>query len=312
MTKANLKIGLEGRYMLVATKPDGSKRVLADWFENLILDGGLNRLGSGGVWNQAQVGTGSTAPDVAQSSLATLLATTTTITSTVAGTNSPTNTYAWGRRTYRFAEGVAAGNLSEVGVGWGAGLFSRSLIKDEFGNPTTITVLSDEVLDVVYEVRMYPTMTDQTVVLTINSTPYTFTIRPALFSGDQTSTIQWPWNVVAFMTNGATVTSNLYMAWSAYGVGAALAAITGIISGTQVVSSSNPAIINSFTAAYVNNSYQRQCRVRFGLDAGSVSFAGFLMNNVLGTYQITVSPALAKDATKIFSLDYTLSWARRP
>lgn len=307
-----LNIGLEGRYKLVATKADGSQRVLADWFENLILDSGLNRLGQGAAWDQAQVGTGSTAPANGQTSLAALLATSTNVTTTVAGTNAPTNTYAWARRTYRFVEGAAAGNLTEVGIGWSGSLFSRSLIKDELGNPTTITVLSDEVLDVVYEIRMYPSMSDQTVELTINSTPYEFTIRPALFSGDQTNTCQWPWIVTALMSNGVTVTNYLYLGWAAYGSDAALDAITGLIGGTQVVPSSHSAIINSFTAPYANNSFQRECRTRFGLDAGSVAFGGFLVTTNLGTYQVVVDPPLPKDNTKVFSLDFVLSWSRKP
>ncbi len=49
--------------------------------------------------------------------------------------------YGWRRRTFRFAAGAAAGNLSEVGVGWTTtAVFSRALILDGSGNPTTITV----------------------------------------------------------------------------------------------------------------------------------------------------------------------------
>lgn len=306
-----IHIALSGHYKIVATKKDGSKRTLADWFENLILDGGLNRLGTGGAWSQAQVGSGNTAPAEGQTALTTLVATTTSIQGTAAGTNTPTDTYAWARRTYRFAEGVAAGNLSEVGIGWAGGLFSRSLIKDELGNPTTITVLSDEALDIIYEIRAYPTMTDQTVVLNISGTNYTFTIRPAFFSGDQTSTTQWPWQLMQLMNSGAVGTGEYYLGWAAYGNGASLGAVTGNIGGTLVVGAGDANVSSTYREAYANNSYQRLCRVRFGLNAGSVAFGGLCLSSLLGHYQMTVSPNLPKDATKVFSLDYTLSWARK-
>ena len=66
--------------------------------------------------------------------------------------------------TFRFNQGIAAGNISEIGVGWSGTtplqLFSRTLIKDINGDPTTITVLADETLDVIYELRLYAPETD--------------------------------------------------------------------------------------------------------------------------------------------------------
>lgn len=316
--KPNLSLGLSGHFKFVATKPDGTQRVLADWFSNLILDSGLNRLGSGGAWDRCQVGSGSTAPAVGQTALTTLVATTTTVQSTVAGTNTPTNTYAYARRTYRFAAGTATGNLSEVGIGWaaaGGGLFSRALITDGGGAPTTITVLADEVLDVIYEIRAYPTLTDQTFNLTIASVAYTFTVRPVRFSGDQSSgNKEWPVQLVALMTSGATdpAASGSPGSMHATASGSTLAAITASApTGTNLVSPSTSGNSAAFTAAYVNNSYQRTIRNTFGLTAGSASFGGFVILSNLGDWQATVSPVIPKDATKILTLDYTIGWARK-
>jgi hypothetical protein len=59
--------------------------------------------------------------------------------------------------TWRFGEGIAAGNIAEVGLGWGnATLWNRARIKDAQGKPTVITVFADEYLDVVSEIRVYP------------------------------------------------------------------------------------------------------------------------------------------------------------
>jgi len=53
-------------------------------------------------------------------------------------------------RTFSFTLGSKVGTFSEVGVFDGSVLIAGQLIKDEFGSPTTITVLSDEQLVVTY------------------------------------------------------------------------------------------------------------------------------------------------------------------
>lgn len=305
-----LNIGLEGRFKFTAVRPDGTERILADWHQNLILDSGLNRIGTGGCWDRCQVGTGTTAPAEAQTALATLLATTTTVQSTTGGTDTPTNTYAWVRRVYRFGVGVAAGNLTEVGVGWADGLFSRALIKDSGGTPTSITVLADEYLDVTYEIRAYPTMTDQTFSgVDISGIPYTFTVRPGLFSGNASSSGTWPADLSVMMNTGVTNIAETSFAMGAYGSGAALGAVTGLISGTQVVSSSSTTI--AFRSSYAENSFKREARATFGLTAGTVPFGGFYLISATGTYQMVVSPNIPKDGTNVLTLDIDVSWARK-
>lgn len=306
----NTKLQFEGFFKFVATKRDGTQRVLADWNKNLILDGGLNRLGVGGVLDNCQVGEGNTAPDVAQTGLIDLVATTTNALTTTAGTNTPTNTYAWVRRTYRFAEGAAAGNLAEVGIGFSGGLFSRSLIRDALGDPTTITVLADETLDVTYEVRAYPTMTDSTSTANISGVDYDFDFRPAQFSGNQSNVADWPEQMIAFLDSGFVTTASFRMSLVPYGTDFALAAVTGFPSGTQLSGAAEST--KSFRTAYVSNSYERACRVVFGLSGPTVPIGGLLLQSMVGNYQISVTPDIPKDGTKILTLDFTLSWARRP
>lgn len=305
--KPQYKFELEGRFRLTAIRPDGSERLLSDWSKNLILNSGLNRLGSGGAWDRCYVGSGSTTPDVGQTALASQVAYSDNVTSAVGGTDSPTNTYAWVRRKYRFAAGVAEGNLSEVGVGWSAGLFARTLITDELGDPTTITVLDDEILDVVYELRAYPVLTDQVATVSISGEDYEFTIRPCQLSGDL-SIGGWPYYINNLMSGGFITANSVTMNAVAYGAGATLAAITATaMSGSPVASSPTP----SFRSAYSNNSYERQCRLTFSISQGTVPFGGFVISTSVGMYQMKVEPSIPKDGTKTFSLDFTLSWARR-
>ena len=87
--------------------------------------------------------------------------------------------------TYRFAAGAAAGTLEEVGFGSSAAadiLMSRALILDApDGTPTPLDVSIEDVLDVVYEVRIYTPSDPSDVVLElvyIDGDSYDITLRP--------------------------------------------------------------------------------------------------------------------------------------
>ena len=151
------------RFKLVARKASTEEITReTEWFKNIVLDTGLNRMSVGTWIDRVRVGSGNSTPVASQTQLDNTIASTSTVLSGSELTSKQTTTspyYAAAKRTYRFAEGVAAGNISEVGCGWGTGLalWNRALVKDLNGNPTTITVLSDEFLDVIVEVRYYPT-----------------------------------------------------------------------------------------------------------------------------------------------------------
>lgn len=307
MKRKATQIALEGHFRIVAIRPDGTERLLADWSKNLILDAGLNRLGSGGAWDLCRVGSGSTAPATSQTALEAQVAETSNIQSQIGGT-AVDNTYSWARRVYRFTAGVAAGNLSEIGVGWYGGQFSRALIKDEMGDPTTITVLSDEVLDVTYEVRAYPNTEDQEYTVNISGVDYDFVVRPVGVTGDF-STSGWANSVYTLMTAGVTGLSGNALSMVPYGTDFALVPHSSSMpSGTQLVSGSSST--PSYRTAYSTNSLKRDCRIAFGLDQGTVPFGGFWFMTACGFYQASVSPPIPKDGTKTFELDFELSWAR--
>lgn len=155
------KVEVGAQFRLITHKGDPSNPTKeTPFFKNLVLNSGLARLSVGSAIGRVCVGSGNSIPVVTQTSLDNFIASTTLTqgADTFGGQGSTNPIYYWARRTYRFREGVAAGNLSEIGIGWGdVDLFNRALIKDTNGNPTTITVLSDEYLDVVVELRVYPT-----------------------------------------------------------------------------------------------------------------------------------------------------------
>jgi hypothetical protein len=49
----------------------------------------------------------------------------------------------------------------------------------------------------------------------------------------------------------------------------------------------------------------------FGLAAGDAAFGGFDVLTPVGNYQVLVDPPLPKDGSKVLTLDYKVSWARR-
>lgn len=156
-----MKNEVGARFKLVTRKASTEEITReSEWFSNIVLDEGLTQMGVGTWVDLCRIGSGNSTPVATQTQLDSIIASTATIigseTQGVQLTTKPY--YNWVKRTYRFAQGVAAGNISEVGLGWGAGtaLWNRALIKDLNSNPTTITVLSDEYLDVIVEIRFYP------------------------------------------------------------------------------------------------------------------------------------------------------------
>lgn len=147
------------RFKLIARKKDGSIARETGWFLNKVLATGLARMSAGAWINRCCVGAGNSTPISSQTSLDNLIASTTTMLSDVGTSQTSISPIWYGvQRTWRFREGVAAGNISEVGMGWGdTTLWNRALVRDINGNPTTITILADEFLDVVAEIRVYPT-----------------------------------------------------------------------------------------------------------------------------------------------------------
>jgi hypothetical protein len=184
----NIKLGISGYYKFEAVSIDADgtehRRLLRDWQKNRITNAGLDFVGSSTTaLNFCQVGTGSTPVDDGDTALDAYLVGTSTILSDTYGIDSGGARYGWRRKVYRFAQGAAAGNIAEVGIGTassGGTLFSRSLIVDEAGDPTSITILPTEFLDVTYEIRLYVPTGDISAVVTISSVDYDLVIRPAV------------------------------------------------------------------------------------------------------------------------------------
>ena len=303
-------LGMKGYYKLVATnRYTGRQRLLADWFPNLVTDFGLNYLGTtGGYLTWCSVGTSSTAPNVLDTALGGFVGSTATVgpVSSTASAESTPPYYGTLTKSWRFAEGVAAGNLSEIGAGPtsnGLSLFSRALILDSLGAPTTITVLGDEFLDAYYQLRHYPVLDDVLGEVVIAGVTHATVTRAA----SVTSASSWA-NSTSGLGAGVSPGSPAYI----QARNGALGAITSSPAGT----SSNR---SSYTVlAYSAQSYQRDITANWGLAAGNLEGGITALSCTLGeshgmgAFQISFTPAIDKTDVKVLDLTFRQSWARGP
>lgn len=304
---AAAEVGLKGLFKMVATNAKGERRVVADWFDNLILNAGLDRLGSTteGVIAGVHVGTGNTPPAVGQTALVNPVAYSGDQPSgaRVRGFDSVSNQYVFGRSTYRFAAGTAAGNLAEVGAGWPSGLFSRALIKDGNGDPITVTVLPDETLDVIYELRVYIPSADVTTTVNISGTDYAVVIRARDINDNASNGL---WNPFMLWDTGSGVNTSTSISTYAQGPGA-LGDVLSAPAGTYVGTGTG-----AFLGSYVPGSFERTYRTTWGLEQGDGPIGAITMGARTGAFKASFTPSIPKDNTKILTIDWKVSFTRRP
>lgn len=291
-------LGMSGEYRFVVRSAETGHIVReTDWSKNLILDAGLNRLGSGPWYGWCHIGTGTTAPVNGDTALATLSAVTNSLQTIDNSNGGAPNYHTTLTLLYRFNVGQLNGNYTEIGIGWtNSLLFSRALIVDGGGNPTTITVASSEYLDVYYRLSIAPTLTDSTYGVTIGGVGYTVTRR----AGGVSNVNNWnpyagPWlpaNAGFYTVSAATGT---------------LGPVTGSPSGTTVHVSTN-----ATPGAYSNNSYTRTSSLGFGLNDLNVpgGIKSLIVYDTPGAWQHEFDNVIPKDSTKVMSLNFSMTWGR--
>lgn len=300
-----------GKFKILATKPSGDERVVADWFSNLITDSGLDRLGTAGgsaIWNFCRVGLGSAAPAFTDTALSSQVASSNSVIQQQSGIDLAGG-YGWRRITWQFTQGTVVGNLAEIATAWtasSAGIFSRALIKDSFGNPTTISILADETLRVVWEVRIYWPVEDTlgAVVFTGNiGGTYNFTGRASEVSAASTRWIPSDANsgggIIPVKEGGFVNT------------GSALGPIDGVPTYFSRLAMDGLTVTND---SYVPGSFRASLLLTLGL--ANANFAGGIDSVTYrslyhgNSYQMAFSPAIIKTASQIVQLRLAISWGR--
>lgn len=304
----NLEIntGISGRIRLVKHRDEVVSEDME--FQNLILNAGLDRWGTGRIIDRCFCGAGTAAPTPSDVSMGSLIATSTT-TQTVTSYRTANATERWTEITicYRFAAGLGTGTWYEIGMGWDSGLWSRALIKDGSGLPTSITKLSDETVDVYYTLRIQFPVADITGSILLKGVTYDYVLRPAEISIAPST----PTAIFEAFAGSPTAAS-----------GDMRAGATAIGSVTAAAASSSWGGATS-AAAYTPGSYKRRLTFDAGLNdlnvtGGFLSLGFFLRGggiNIqtawqMGFYISGTPTAVPKTNAEVFSLTIDFSWAR--
>ncbi len=299
MTTMNNHIGLKGIFNLKFTNvKTGQIRELE--FTNLILNSGLDRMAAGTFIAGCVLGSDSSTPVVTDTSITGILGSSTTVQAYGVGTANTSTppywcSYYW---TYRFIEGVATGNISQVAMAFGtvsAGttLFSLALVKDSGGTPITITKLADEVLDVTYTLQLFCPSADVTGTISISGVNYDYVARPAAAAY---------WTANNPISGSAAVLA--YQASSTLGTQLTQPSGSYVQSGTGTYS------------AYTAGTFYKDLAIYWDLNVGNVSGGIRCIYIDAGSrWQIQYSKtsdssAIPKDATKRLTLNVRLSWGR--
>lgn len=152
-------------------------------FDNLVTDIGLEYYARG--WPNTDfscvVGSGTNEPNVQDTTLGNIIAKTGISLTTGAIGGAPDYVRSQ-KLSGRFAAGAISGTITEIGVVHSILniLWCRQLILDEQGNPTSLTVLDNEFLDVTYTLYTYPNLQDKTFLFVMDGVTYNCTSRLAL------------------------------------------------------------------------------------------------------------------------------------
>lgn len=311
-------LGLAGEYTIRKYKADGRLVEEVGPFSNLITNAGLERLGTAGATSYVFVGTGTSAPDVTDTLMGVYKAYT-GLGSWVpnAARGGAPDYWTMGSTTARFAAGVAAGVLTEVGVGWTATnpvnstnhrIFSRALIVDGNDAPVAITVLADEYLDVTYSLRMYPPLGTASQSVNISGTSYTFETQI--------------WNANGHFTDaeGAFGFDGSYAGLFAYsgtapGTAPSLPAYTSatpfVNGGTNGALGMSPNVYDpgSLKASAIISASLAQANLTYGIRGISYRFGKAFSSFV--NYATTIAPAIPKNGTRVLSFGVSVGWGRR-
>ena len=295
----NFEVGIAGLFRIWKKRPGQPRVLVRDWFCNLLLDAGIDRLMvNPGYMNNAYIGAGNTAPSAGNTNMESLLAASSSIGSTTSGRLNESPYYAYQRRTFVFAAGVGTGNVAEVGVGWhvsnpSGSLFSRALIVDGSGSPTTITKLADEQLDVEYEFRIYPPLSDASGTVS----GYGYTLRAANLG----------------VTGGA---SGNWDATSQGGTASAFRACTGTLAATTsvpagTVFSANPS--SDAAVSYSNGNFYRDYQWTYSAAQANLSggIKSLSWKQGPAVMQIEFGAAIDKTATRAVRFNSRLTLARK-
>lgn len=300
--------------MARAVKACGSESARSGWSKNVVTDLGVRMLLGGasagfpsGFGVSCSCGSGNSAPSESDTQIQSFIAGVYNAISNSTTRNYTVSPYyvrhSW---TWRFPLGAAAGNVSELCVVNSAStpvasspVFSRALVRDQEGNPSTITVLSDEYLEVTYELTIYPASgISGSFSQSIDGvdTLFSYDAKPSNMS---ISDYGWASNGADYCPTvyGRATESTTHSQVYQYGGG------LGPESGQPTGTTSNAMKFRSSISSTANYSGKyRDISYTASLDDANATFDCMRFAFNLGCYQMQISPAITKVNTKTYTI----------
>lgn len=318
--KLKMPVGVSGFFRKVEVlSATGEVLRSFDGFPNLITDAGLNRLASNQsypdtAYNWCVVGTGSAEPEPTDNQLQNQIASSSSF-SFSNSTNVPGG-YCEVSQTWTFDIGAVVGNVSELGTGWGAGinqLFSRALILDALGNPTTIPVQADEQLRVTWAHRRYWPTADITGTVVNEGNKggeFDYTIRASLVSLWQAGSNRAQ---IAIATNFSTVASAganrfFYGETTLGGIDDQPTSTGGVYGLGSTTNRTTDGPSTSADLALALN--QGNNAAGIGGMVFSASHSSGTGPGSLHSFQVKFDPPIMKTAQDLLEIGVTISWGR--
>lgn len=293
----NISLNLAGRFRLKKIKK-GRDVYVGEWFKNIITDNGLNLIPNSDTkfW-YCCAGAGSDTPLNTDIAIQSFLGGSPASTGGDEGLNTSEN-YSYIRKVYQFDVGAVVGNVSELTIGPnanGSNIFSRSLVKDQQGVPTSISVLADEQLIVEWEYRVYQPVTDFSG--SVDGFSYVMracNINSPFFWGSLSSQLQY-----------VTSSGNSQNTASAF-VGGSLGSVSSAPSGTRFDRS------QITVAGYVTNSFSLSASISWNPSSfsGEVTCFRYSLTSGFGTWQFSIDPGINKTLDDKVEVDVSISWSR--
>lgn len=313
-----MKLGISGHYRIEKREVGSNKLKCVMEFDNLITNRGLDGYGRGvATTRYCYIGRGTNAPDVNDRTLGSYVGAAYISSHSTSGAVAP-DYVSSSTNVYRFNAGQVTGNFTEIGIGNAGGnpvndyLFSRALILDEHGNPSVITVLPNEYLDIYYTIYFHPPLTQEVDFgITILGTTHHVIGKMAQASG---SSIDTNYDGL-FCVQDATI-QGVYKNCTALGD------ITGNVNGIETDKSASgyPYHPRGSRAAYADGTYKIASTFHFGLgnDNYEEGISGLLFetgasraNNTLRMYsQYLIDPPIPKSNKRELDLTFEWSWGR--
>ena len=319
----NTNIGMTGEFRCVVKKSDGSTKIDTGYQKNLILNQGLDFFGGGNGTSMMEfciIGSGNSKPVYTQNKLDTAIAGV-----SVSDNFSTKYDYDAARDgslyktnrvcKYSFTE-LNNVNISELGLASTYSnattyfLCTRALIKDSNGNPTTITVLNGEQLDIYYKLWIVYDVTDKTGTLNLldgvgGSTAYNYIARLAGVGGTNIGgSAKYGEPTVGLALSASAGNNSHFVANGEIG------AITGSPSGTS--SENSPSVS---TATYTPGSYKRQMTWSFSISQANFAIRSAMFYTKMAFWQIRFGSVandspITKTDTQTLSIPIEFSWGR--